>query len=115
MSAPAVELGLNHPAAVSSLVQLAPDGALCTGAKDGKVRIWDLRTGGILVMLDGHKLQVNCVCQLRDGRICSGSNDKTLRVWGARDAYVSPAPGVLRPANFDPTAPVPQEQCCAIM
>lgn len=45
------------------------------------VRVWDVRNGEALALLDGHDAGVECVAISRDGaRLLSGSSDRTLRI-----------------------------------
>ncbi len=45
------------------------------------MRVWDLRSGEVEILLRGHKDAVNSLAILPDGRIVSGSSDKSVRVW----------------------------------
>ncbi|KAK6739639.1 hypothetical protein RB195_008250 [Necator americanus] len=62
-------------------VQYAPDGSsLATGAEDGKVKIWDGRTGFCTVTFDEHTSAVTGVCWTQNGKaILSSSLDGTVR------------------------------------
>ena len=45
-------------------------------------RMWDLNTGHLLAMMDGHTNDVICLAISQDGTICvSGSDDGCARVW----------------------------------
>lgn len=50
-----------------------------SASKDGAVKIWDL-TGNLLLNLNGHNKQVNCI-DVCNGILVTGSNDKTIKVW----------------------------------
>jgi WD40 repeat protein/class 3 adenylate cyclase len=55
---------------------------IVTGARDGKVRIWDGATGELLRTLDAHKGFVTRTLFSPDGRrILSSSMDHTARIW----------------------------------
>ena len=64
---------------------LSPDGTrLATGHSDGKVVIWDPRTGLELVVLKGNSdAGVHKVAFLDDGDILVAVQSQTLNVWRA--------------------------------
>ncbi|KAH3900645.1 related to Mitochondrial division protein 1 [Saccharomycodes ludwigii] len=59
------------------------DAALATGTKDGIVRLWDLRSGSVVRMLEGH---TNAITALKfdSAQLITGSMDRTVRVWDLR-------------------------------
>jgi WD40 repeat protein len=64
---------------------IAPDGRLLaqTG-EDGKVHLWDLRSGKEAAALAGHRGQVTTVAFSGDGkRLASGGSDTTALIWDA--------------------------------
>jgi WD40 repeat protein len=64
---------------------IAPDGRLLaqTG-EDGKIHLWDLRTGKEAASLAGHRGQVTAVAFSADSkRLASGGTDTTALVWDA--------------------------------
>ncbi len=64
-------------------VSVCHDGVrVVSGGEDKRLRVWDMRTGECLRVLEGHKDSVHAVSTTRDGRkVVSASADKTLRVW----------------------------------
>jgi WD40 repeat protein len=58
---------------------------IVSGSRDGKVYVWNARTGETVVgPFDGHTDWINSVVFSPDGqRIVSGSGDRTIRVWNA--------------------------------
>ncbi|KAF7725664.1 Mitochondrial fission protein [Apophysomyces ossiformis] len=61
--------------------------ALASGTKDGKIRMWDLRTGQAHRTLSGHGGAVTCL-QFDEVHLVSGSVDKTIRIWDLRTGSV---------------------------
>jgi WD40 repeat protein len=64
-------------------LSVSPDGRrLLTGGADGKVILWDARSGQIIHEMLGHTDVIECVTFLPDGKhALSGSLDKTIRLW----------------------------------
>ncbi|KAI8968562.1 WD40-repeat-containing domain protein, partial [Mycotypha africana] len=63
------------------------DFALATGTSDGKLKMWDLRTGQAHRTLSGHNAPITCL-QFDEVHIVSGSFDKTIRIWDLRTGSV---------------------------
>ncbi|KAI8072794.1 quinon protein alcohol dehydrogenase-like superfamily [Gongronella butleri] len=61
--------------------------ALASGTVDGKVRMWDLRTGQVHRTLPGHKGAITAL-QFDEVHLVTGSTDKTIRVWDLRTGSV---------------------------
>lgn len=58
---------------------------LLSGSGDGRLRVWDARSGKCLQMLGGHEGGVSACAWSADGeRVLSGSREGTLRVWEVR-------------------------------
>ncbi|EMD30831.1 hypothetical protein CERSUDRAFT_100947 [Gelatoporia subvermispora B] len=75
-----------HAGTVYSLAFL-PDGTrVVSGSGDKAVRIWDARTGDLLMdPLEGHRDKVVSVAFSPDGAVVvSGSLDETIRIWNAK-------------------------------
>jgi WD40 repeat protein len=45
------------------------------------ILVWDVRTKGVLLKLEGHNALVQRLCELRDGNLISTGNDFTARIW----------------------------------
>lgn len=78
-------LRLAHPKAVFGVV-LAPDGrTLFSGADDGLLRTWDVRTGKELRRFGGQAGGVLAVALTADGKtLASAGRDATVRLWHAQ-------------------------------
>jgi WD40 repeat protein len=68
-----------------SALAVTPDGRRAiSGSRDstGELRLWDLRTGKLCVLLSGHDDGVTALAVITDGRhVLSASRDRTLRLW----------------------------------
>jgi WD40 repeat protein/tetratricopeptide (TPR) repeat protein len=69
-------------------VAFSPDGTrIATGGGIGKyaeARVWDARSGAVLLELTGHQAPVRAVAFSPDGtRVVTGSSDRTVTVWDA--------------------------------
>jgi WD40 repeat protein len=64
----------------------SPDGTrLVSGSHDRTVRLWDVRTGECLKVLQGHDNWVWSVAFSLDGHsIASASQDETIKLWDAK-------------------------------
>lgn len=67
-------------------VAISPGGDyVAAGSLDRSVRVWDIRTGGLIARLDGtdgHRDSVYSVAFGPDGEtLVSGSLDKTIKMW----------------------------------
>jgi len=64
-------------------VVFSRDGSkLASGSHDRTMRIWNVTTGKVEQMLEGHSDPVMSVAFSRDGsKLASRSDDRTVRVW----------------------------------
>src|SRR5215510_10552671 len=76
---------LGWPASDFTSVSWSPDGQrVAAGSADRCVRIWNVTTGAVEHLLDGHQASVRSVAWSPDGRqLASGSRDQTVRLWEA--------------------------------
>lgn len=77
---------INYPKTYSTTcynITLSPDGNnLVGGLIDGKIKIWDLASGTLKRMLDGHTDRVGVMEFSKDGRfLISSSSDWSVRFW----------------------------------
>jgi WD40 repeat protein len=79
-----VMLILHHDDVVYD-VAYSPDGKrIATACWDGMARVWDAKTGQLLLTLKGHTEAVIAIAYSPDGqRIATGSNDQTAKIWDA--------------------------------
>ena len=63
----------------------SPDGTrLASGSQDRSIRVWDVESGIMMIVLRGHDERVTSVAFSPDGKVlASCSWDGTVRVWGA--------------------------------
>ncbi|HYH66619.1 MAG TPA: hypothetical protein VD866_18130, partial [Urbifossiella sp.] len=65
---------------------------LATGSHDETVKIWEAKTGKMLVSLQGHTGAVTAVAFSPDGtRLATGTDQGELRVWDGRVVVTNPA------------------------
>lgn len=56
---------------------------LATGTHDGKVKVWDIETGELVRVLEGHVRAVSAL-KFDSTKLISGSWDRTVRIWNYR-------------------------------
>ncbi|GIL54018.1 hypothetical protein Vafri_9574 [Volvox africanus] len=82
----------NYP--VACIVFSPNDELLATASRD--VRIYDVKTGDIKVILDGHGGLVRSIAFTPDGRLlCSGSDDCAALVWSLEHCFALCVPGKI--------------------
>lgn len=66
----------------TSALQVGRDQRVVSSSRDGTVRMWDLKTGMVQFVIQGHKNTVTTVDLSEDGRLlASGSGDREVRLW----------------------------------
>jgi WD40 repeat protein len=71
-----------HKNSVRSLAISRDGGLLASGSADHTIKLWSLREGKLLRVLEGHRDYVDAVGLSPDGKLLvSGGPDKTVRVW----------------------------------
>lgn len=73
-------------------VAVSPDGQrIASGGKDGRLRLWSVRTGQLICTLDGHQDWITAVAFSPDGQqVASAGFDHVVRLWDVthqRQAY----------------------------
>jgi len=68
---------------LANTVVISPNGeTIVSGSMDGSIRVWDIKTGKLLKIFQGHKKWINTVAISQNGEmIVSASSDKTIKVW----------------------------------
>ena len=64
-------------------LDISPDGqTLVAGSEDGKIGVWDTKTGQVRFQLSGHSKPIRAIAMSADGRILvSASEDGTIKAW----------------------------------
>ncbi|KAG2054937.1 WD40 repeat-like protein [Suillus hirtellus] len=63
---------------------------MVTGSYDGMLRLWDLKTGVMLKMMEGHRSRVRALAVSRDGQwIASGDESGELTTWHGNTGELS--------------------------
>lgn len=78
-----------HNDTITALDFDAPWGTLVTSALDDTVRVWDLKAGRCIGMLEGHLSSVRCL-QVEDNIVATGSMDASIRLWDLSKAEYAP-------------------------
>jgi WD40 repeat protein len=70
----------------SQTISFSPDGQRLAASSGKVVRVFDVRTGSEVAVLEGHNGPVYCAAFGPSGRdLATASADKTARVWAARE------------------------------
>jgi WD40 repeat protein len=84
-----------HTNSVRCVAMTKEGNLLLSGADEGTVKIWDLKTFTCLDTLPGHKGAVRCLTISPDGLYAlSGGDDGTVRLWSLADRKSSELPNV---------------------
>ena len=72
-----------HPGAGVAVMAFLPDGdTLVTGGYDGTIRIWDARSGKLLLVLEGHRGKIDDLAVSPDGKsLATAGSDHRVRMW----------------------------------
>ncbi|EJD38664.1 WD40 repeat-like protein [Auricularia subglabra TFB-10046 SS5] len=83
-----------HNGSTLSVVFLPAGDKIVSGSSDRSIRIWEARTGALVVgPLLGHDTVISCVAVSPDGRqFCSASYDSTVRRWDAESGALVGGP-----------------------
>ena len=72
----------SHIGGVNAVATSRDGQLLATGSADKTVKIWDLRTGELLLTLSGHTREVWAIAISPNGQtLASGSGDGTIKLW----------------------------------
>jgi WD40 repeat protein len=73
-----------------TVVVITPDSRFAvSGSDDHTLRVWDLKSGGLVHTMEGHTDSIAAVAISSDGhRAISGSADYTLRVWDLKSGKI---------------------------
>jgi WD40 repeat protein len=75
-----------HPGVIQALAFNPDNRVIASGSGDRTVKLWEARTGKLILSLEGHTQSVKAVAYSHSGRfLSSGSEDGTLKIWSASD------------------------------
>jgi WD40 repeat protein len=99
---------VDHSADIRSAAYNNDGTKLVTAAEDNTARVWDARTGVVMLVLNGHTDVVDSAVFSPDGeRVLTASHDRTARVWdtatGKALMTISGHHGWVVGAEFDPS------------
>jgi WD40 repeat protein len=69
-----------HKGAINDLKVISNYNSIATGSDDCTVRIWDIKTGDTLRILEGHKRPIRCLLS-HSNMLFVGSGDGNITVW----------------------------------
>lgn len=73
---------LGHDSNVESLSFSPDDTLLASGGRDGRVKLWDIRSGGLLASMEGQAGRIWCVTFAPDGaRLATARQDGIIKLW----------------------------------
>ena len=76
---------------VACIVYLAKWRCLVSSCSSGGLKVWDILSGKIISVIEGHSELVEDICCMNDGDfIISGGHDATIRFWNFSGAHRSP-------------------------
>jgi WD40 repeat protein/archaellum biogenesis ATPase FlaH len=83
---PLIQTFRGHTALIKAIAITADNKKIISASYDKTIRIWDLRTGECLQILEGHRDEVSAVVIVPDrvpdrDKVISTSYDKTIRIW----------------------------------
>lgn len=74
-----------HTAGIESIAVSIDGEKIVSASSDHTIRVWDMRNGNVLNVLEGHTWTVESIAISRNGeKIVSASGDNTVRIWDAK-------------------------------
>src|ERR1044071_175353 len=81
-----VQKQIQLPAKASVLAYSSDGAQLAVGHKDGRVSIWNLKSGELVHLLEAHSKEANSVqFILKDSKLLTIGDDNKARIWSTSD------------------------------
>jgi WD40 repeat protein len=82
-----------HTAPVVVVAFAADGGSLAAGSRDGRVKVWDLKTDKEVFAFQPHKEEINGLGLSRDGKwLATSSGERFMKIWDARTGLLRATP-----------------------
>lgn len=72
---------IKHTQAIHCLIELPKTCQLACGTRNGKIQVWDIRTGNCNNTIKAHTDQINSLVLITPQRLASTAWDESLKIW----------------------------------
>lgn len=94
---------LFHNQPVTQVIFSTDDKVLISGTKDGRISLWDVKTGDLIQTWKAHRETVADIKVSSDGKtIASTGKDNTVKLWNIQGNYIGRHEQLIRNISFSP-------------